>query len=151
MGAKLQVQSGMVSTICKPGAHIDDIRKVVSELGNKDDRHLVLLVGTNDVINDDSEVLLSKYMALIDESKKVANRKISAVGIPRRADLTYLQNRHRLGVNKYLRMMCEENDVEYIEYEPADSRLARDGLHLNELGQDELGRLIFKHCRSFLA
>ena len=45
--------------------------------------------------------------------------------------------------------MCEENDVEYIDYDVGRSKLARDGLHLNHLGQDELARAIHGHCKGF--
>ena len=43
VGARLEVQSNMVSTICKPGARIEDITTDVSKLVDKEDRHLVLL------------------------------------------------------------------------------------------------------------
>lgn len=150
VGAKLEFQSNMVSTICKPGANIDDITNEVSRLKNKVDRHLVLLVGTNDIKKEGSVTILSKYKNLLDKSKKVKNKKVTIVGIPRRNDLTNFHNSRRLGVNKYLREMCEAVNVEFIDYEPASSRLARDGLHLNHLGQDELGYKIFQNCRRFL-
>lgn len=150
VGAKLEHQSNMVSTICKPGAHIEDINKEICKLGNKNDRHLVLLVGTNDIKREGSEVILSKYKCLIDESKKIKNRKVSIVGIPRRVDLSRFHNSRRIGVNKSLKEMCGAMNVEFIEYEPMDNKLARDGLHLNHLGQDELGRKLFQHCKRFL-
>jgi len=150
VGAKLEFQSNMVSTICKPGANIDDITNEVSKLQNKDDRHLVLLVGTNDIKKEGSVTILSKYKNLLDKSKQVKNKKVTIVGIPRRNDLSNFHDSRRLGVNKYLREMCEAENVEFIDYEPAGSRLARDGLHLNHLGQDELGYKIFQNCRRFL-
>lgn len=150
VGQKLSIDSHMVTTICRPGAHIEDITSEVSKLEKDRDRHLVLLVGTNNVKSDGSVGMLSKYKTLIEESKKMNNRKVSVVGIIRRSDLSNFENSRRLGVNKYLREMCKEHDVEYIEYEPANSRLAKDGLHLNHLGQEELGRQIFQHCRRFL-
>lgn len=150
VGAKLEQQSNMVSTICRPGANIEDISKDLSKLKNKDDRHLVLLVGTNNIKREGSEIVLSKYKNLIDESKRIKNRKVSVVGIPRRVDLSRFHNSRRIGVNKSLKEMCGAMNVEFIDYEPVDNRLARDGLHLNHLGQDELGRKIFQHCKRFL-
>ena len=140
----------MVSTICRPGANIEDILKDLSKLKNKDDRHLVLLVGTNNIKREGSEIVLSKYKNLIDESKRIKNRKVSVVGIPRRVDLSRFHNSRRIGVNMSLKEMCGAMNVEFIDYEPVDNRLARDGLHLNHLGQDELGRKIFQHCKRFL-
>lgn len=150
VGAKLAMQSNMVSTICRPGSHIEDITLEVGKLDDKEDRHLVLLVGTNEIMSEGSVGILSKYSTLIDVSRKLKNRKVSVVGIPRRADLSSFHNSRRIGVNMQLREKCEAVNVEFIDYEPADNRLARDGLHLNHLGQDELGRKIFQHCRRFL-
>src|ERR1051325_8568715 len=150
VGARLEQQSNMVSTISVSGGHIEDITKELCKLGDKDDRHIVVLVGTNNIKGEGSEVVLSKYKCLIDESNKIKNRKVSIVGIPRRLDLSTVHNSRRIGVNKRLKELCEAMNVEFIDYEPLDNRLARDGLHLNHLGQDDLGRKIFKHCKRFL-
>ena len=150
VGAKLEYQSNMVSAICRPGAHIDDITEEVHKLGDNEDRHVELLVGTNDIQGEGSEVILSKYKNLIDESQKIKNRKVSVVGIPRRGDLDSFCNSRRLGVNNRLKEMCKGSNVEFLNYEPRDSWLARDGLHLNHLGQNELGFKIYQHCKSFL-
>jgi len=150
VGEKLELQSNMVSTICRPGAHIDDITAEVIKMPKKEDRHLVLMVGTNDVESEGSVAILLKYKALIGESLKLSNRKVTVVGILRRTDLSDFHNSRRIGVNIELKQWCVEMKVEFIDYQPANSRLARDGLHLNHLGQDELGRIIFQHCRPFL-
>src|SRR3989442_1729026 len=150
VGAKLAYQSNMVSAICRPGAHIDDITEEVHKLGDNEDRHVVLLVGTNDIQGEGSEVILSKYKNLIGESQKIKNRKVSVVGIPRRGDLDSFYNSRRLGVNNRLKEMCKGSNVEFLDYEPRDSWLARVGLHLNHLGQNELGFKIYQHCKSFL-
>ena len=150
VGAKLEYQSNMVSAICRPGAHIDDITEEVRKLRDNEDRHVVLLVGTNDIQGEGSEVMLSKYKNLIEASQTIKNRKVSVVGIPRRGDLDSFCNSRRLGVNNRLKEMCKGSNVEFLDYEPRDSWLARDGLHLNHLGQNELGFKIYQHCKSFL-
>ena len=95
--------------------------------------------------------MLAKYKSLVEESKNlIKNRIVSVVGIPRRVDLSNFHNSRRIGVNKRLNELCEAMNVEFIDYEPVDNRLARDGLHLNHLGQDDLGRKIFQHCKRFL-
>src|SRR6267154_778904 len=150
VGAKLEYQSNMVSTICVPGTRIDDIAGEVSKLSDNADRHIVLLVGTNDIKGEGSEVILAKYKNLIEKSLKVKNRKVSVVGIPRRRDLDQFHNSRRIGVNNRLKEMCKALNAEFIEYEPVDSWLARDGLHLNHRGQNELGYRIYQHCGRFL-
>src|SRR2546426_1525172 len=150
VGVKLEYQSNMASTICRPGAHIDDITVEVSKLGDNADRHVVLLVGTNDIKREDSVNILKKYRNMLGETQKIKNRKVSVVGIPRRANLDNFDNSRRIGVNSELKEMCATLNVEFLEYEPSNNRLARDGLHLNDLGQNELGLKIYQHCGRFL-
>jgi lysophospholipase L1-like esterase len=150
VGAKLEYQSNMVTTICRPGAHIEDITDEVSRLGDNADRHIVLLVGTNEIKKEGSEIILEKYKNLIEESRKIKNRNVSVVGIPRRGDLNEFHNSRRIGVNSRLKKMCENSNIEFIVYEPLDSWLARDGLHLNHRGQNELSYIIYQHCGHFL-
>lgn len=150
VGAKLEYQSNMVSTISKSGANIEEVTKEIAKLPDREDRHLVVIVGTNQIKNDGSEKILKAFEKLIDESRVAKNNKISIVGIPRRADLTSYQNSRRIGVNLRVKEMCATAGLEYVEYEPSDDKLAKDGLHLNHLGQDDLGRIIFTHCKPFL-
>lgn len=150
VGEKLAYQSNMVSTICRPGARIETVTEEIMKLGDSEDRHLVIVVGTNNIQKEGSEEIIGKYKNMIKESKSRSNRKITLVGIPRRTDIYSFQNSRRLGVNLRVKELCTDMGVEFLEYEPEKSRLARDGLHLNNAGQDELGRKIFKHCRSFL-
>jgi len=149
VGEKLIKQSHMASKLSIGGAKIERISEEIEKLKDSDDRHLVLLVGTNNLKAEGSELILSKFKAMMDVCKK-RSRKVTAVRIPRRADLTSYEQNKRVGINLRLKDMCTENKFEFFDYEPQRSRLARDGLHFNALGQDELGREIFRHCRSFL-
>ena len=150
VGAKLEQQSHMVTTMSRGGAKIENIADDIGLLQDNEDRHLVVLVGTNNVQREGSETIRSKYEGLLEASKKVKNKKVSVVGIPRRYDLSEYQNSRRIGVNLQLKKLCNEHDVEFIEYEPHRSRIARDGLHFNHIGQDELAKAIFDHCKIFL-
>ena len=87
---------------------------------------------------------------MINECKKLKHRQITLIGISKRTDINSFQNSRRIGVNKQLKEKCAEMGVKFVEFEPSNDSLARDGLHLNNAGQDELGRIIFRHCRSFL-
>ena len=150
VGAKLEQQSHMVTTKSRGGAKIENVTEQIELLQDKDDRHLVVLVGTNNIQNENSETIRKKFKSLLETSKKVKNRRVSMVGIPNRFDLSGYQNSRRIGVNLQLEKMCRELDIEFITYEPYRSRIAKDGLHLNHVGQDELARKIFEHCKSFL-
>lgn len=149
VGMKLEGNSHMFTSVSSGGARIEDVTKQVELLKDNEDRHLVLLVGTNN-INEGSEVILEKYKSLIDACGGVRNRKVSVVGVVRRYDVENFVDSRRFGVNERLRKKCLEKGVEYLSYEPERSRVARDGLHLNELGQHELAKNIFKHCVGFL-
>ena len=119
-------------------------------LQNNVDRHLVVLVGTNNVQNEGSEAIRLKYKSLLEASKKVKNRKVSMIGIPRRFDLSEYQNSRRIGANLELERMCSELEIGFIDYKPCRSRIAKDELHFNHVGRDEIARKIFAHCKSFL-
>lgn len=150
VGAKLEQQSHMVTTKSRGGARIENSTEQIGLLQDNEDRHLVVLVGTNNVQSEASETIRLKYKALLEASKKVKNRRVSVIGIPRRFDLTGYQNSRRIGANLQLASMCKELDIEFVTYEPYRSRIAKDGLHFNHVGQDELARKIFEHCKSFL-
>ena len=151
VGAKLEQQSHMVTTKSRGGgAKIENATEQIGLLQDNEDRHLVVLVGTNNVQNETSETIRLKYKSLLEASKKVKNRRVSVIGIPRRFDLSGYKNSRRIGANLQLEDMCRELDIEFIPYEPYRSRIAKDGLHFNHIGQDELARKIFEHCKLFL-
>ena len=114
VGAKLEHQSHMVTTISKGGAKIEDISAEVSKLDDSDEMHLVVLVGTNNIKNEGSAVILQKYGKLLDDCSKVKNRKISIIGIPRRLDLSNYENSRRIGVNLELAELCRLKSAEFI-------------------------------------
>lgn len=151
IGEKLEQQSHMVSTKSRGGARIEHVTEQIGLLQDNVDRHLVVLVGTNNVQNEGSEAIRLKYKSLLEASKKVKNRKVSVIGIPRRFDLSGYQNSRRIGANLELERMCGELDIGFVAYEPNRSRIAKDELHFNHVGQDELARKIFEHCKSFFS
>ena len=150
VGLKLQTQSQMCSTVCKGGARIEDIEEEIGKLQDNEDRHLVVMVGTNNVKVDGSEVVYKKYERLVESLKKIKNRAVTLIGIPRRYDVGGLVNSRRWNINARLKELCSTSDIKYLEYECGESRLGQDRLHLNGFGQDELARMIFCHCKSFL-
>ena len=125
------------------GARIDRISAEVGKLENSKERHVVVLVGTNDVNREGSIVLREKYRRLIEKCKEKRNRHVTLIGIPTRFDVNNTQNSRRLGVNLMLSVLCKDLGVSYFDFECKRSRLWKDGLHLNSVGQDELARKIF--------
>ena len=151
VGKKLEAQCGAVfSARSIGGARIEDVTEEVRKLEASDDRHLVIMVGTNNLQKDGSEIMLRKFGSLIERCKAVRNRAVTVIGIPRRFGVTSLQESRRLGVNVRLSKMCREAGVAFAEYEADRSRICHDRVHFNELGQNEVAGMIFRHCRHFL-
>jgi hypothetical protein len=141
--------SGISKSIAYGGARIEDLEGRIQCLGDKPDSHLVLVVGTNNLCQEGSEVIRRRLERLIEELRKHRYRKVSFVGILRRRVNGYLDSR-RIGINMRLQRMCEENGFEFVEGDVGVEHLARDGLHLNGEGEDYMARLVFSHCRQFL-
>jgi lysophospholipase L1-like esterase len=131
-------------------AKIEQIEEEVARLKCKEDRHLVVMVGTNNIQKDGSEVVLKKFRSLIDRCKSVGNRKVTVVGIPMRFDLMGIQASRLIGVNLRLERMCRENGVEFLPCVMEWNEMAKDRVHFNEGGQERFARKIFDHCLSFL-
>lgn len=150
VGRKLEGNSHMFTAISKGGARIEQVEEVISKMDNNKDRHLVVIVGTNNIKQEGSEVVVKKYKKLIDVCKGKENRAVTIVGIPRRYDVNSLQESRRFGVNSRLEKMCKSQEIEFFGYEPVRSKVDRYGLHLNDEGQDDLAGMIFRHCKDFL-
>ena len=151
VGQRLEKQCPhMVTAVSRGGAKIQDIEEEVGKLVGREDRHLVVMVGTNDIQREGSEVVLKKFKSLIERCRGVRNRVVTVVGIPRRYDLSTYQESRRYSVNVRLERMCRESGVEFLPCELEQSRMWRDRVHFNDIGQDEVARKIFNHCVGFL-
>ena len=150
VGKKLQTNSNMFSSICIGGAKIDDVAEVIDHLKDNDDRHLVLMVGTNDIKTVGSEEVFRNFEKLMGKCTSVKNRVVTMIGIPTRYDIDNTVSSRRINMNIRLQKLCEETGVKFLEYECYRSRVGRDGLHLNERGQEELAMKVFTHCKHFL-
>ena len=64
--------------------------------------------------------------------------------------MTSLQENRRRSVNERLSKLCSEAGVLFVEYEAGRSKICQDRVHFNEIGQSEVGGMIFRHCRHFL-
>jgi len=166
---KLTSSSKMFSCQTFGGARIEDISKKLTtqDVGVKDDSHVVIIAGTNNLAREGTSAISKKYRELLENLKNLRCRERSVVGILRRGkDGEYL-NSKRLGVNSRLKNLCAEFDVEYVDpneiYKSVSvSKFRRCenvklgildnwGLHLNDWGQYEVAEHLAKHCVSFLA
>ena len=168
VGHELVVNSQMFSYESHGGAKIEDITKMFKEksVRVREDTHLVVMVGTNNLSRDYTEMIMDKYKDLLKSLKENRTRKVTVVGIMRRGkDDAYIEGKRR-SLNVRLQDLCNEAGVEFVdphtiykciwertarECSDVDMRvLDRGGLHLNHWGQHEVASVLFKHCVSFL-
>jgi len=150
VGAHLERDSQMYSSLSLGGARIETVEAEITRMGEKPESHLVVMVGTNNIKNEGSEIIMGWYEKLLDEAEKQKFRKISVVGILRRDDLSSFQNSRRIGINLRLQKLCKDKGIGFVYKDLVTEHLGRDKLHLSEFGQEEVGRCIFRHCKHFL-
>jgi hypothetical protein len=162
VGEHLHIDNSMFDKLDFSGARIEDIADKVRLIGDKPQSHLVLMVGTNNLVRDGTEEIMRKYDALIHAVKEVSYQKVSMVNILARTDTTGRQtdgntlcgfpwvdiyNSKRIGLNARLQSLCTENGFGFVDIKvDVNSMLDRRGLHLNRRGQDTVARRIFRHC-----
>ena len=59
------------------GAKVEDIEGKIDSIGDKPERHLIVMVGTNNLTTDGTEILLKKYKELIEKLQAMRFRKIA--------------------------------------------------------------------------
>jgi len=146
----LEVQSGGVIFGRNVVGKIESVTAIVRELDDDANRHLVVVPGSGNLKSDDSTGMLSKLKVMLDEIKKVKNRRVSVSGIMRRFDCSNSVERKRSLINLRLKEMCKARDIEYVSCEMERVMVAKDGIHLNRRGQHELGHILMKHSLHFL-
>jgi hypothetical protein len=170
IGCRLEREDERFRTQSYGGARIEQIswklRQGMVRVLDDSGTHLVVMVGTNNLATDDSELILSKYGDLIKAMSEVDCRERSIVGILTRADEDNSMRRKRNVVNYGLEQLCVNNGIHFIDpwkmyveingnsayrHEVTAIRLLdRGGLHLNGWGQVEISKKIFDHCKSYL-
>src|SRR5271163_3851850 len=154
----------MFSPAAYGGARIESLtwnvkHKHVESLSSES--HLVVMVGTNNLKSEGTEIIMRKYEELMDQIKEKC-KKVSMVGILTRGDEDQYFESKRIGLNMRLKELCEKNAVDFVDpreiYEticrgrPEERRaietrvLDRWGLHLSDWGQDQVARVLFRHC-----
>ena len=150
VGECLEHQSDMFSSRAYSGLRIEHTETKGTQLGDNPDSHLILMVGTNNLKSEGSELMAKKYVKVINEAKKHKFRKISVVSILDRTDVGDLYDSRRLAVNRRLKGICKENGVDFPWISDVRKHLSRDGLHLNRNGQELVSSEIFTYCKLYL-
>jgi len=150
VGCNLKSQHNMFVSQAFGGARIEDITKKVEEIEDNE-RHIVVMVGTNNLKSDGTTLIMNKYKDLITQLQAKKFKRTSVVEILARNDLSNYINSRRIAMNIQLKELCEKNDINFLEIAiDKDVMLDCKGLHLNFSGQDKVARSIFKHSVNFL-
>ena len=140
VGKALEVQlEGKFAWRKYSGARIEDITRRLEEVElGSDVKNLVLMVGTNNLKSDGTNIILKKYEELIRTAKEKRIRNVTIVGIVCRNDVGEYHECKRYAINAKLKKKCEMMGVYYVEmdvmYKDRNRVLCRDGLHLNDRG-----------------
>lgn len=100
---------------CMPGGkieHINDSIEIFTEGGTKDTGYIIH-VGSNNIINNRSEELLSKYKELISNLKNKTNNIIISGVLPRFGDESTFLGR-AIYINNIMKVICREENVHFI-------------------------------------
>lgn len=150
VGNALERDSNMFSKFAYGGAKIETVEEKIRDLDEYENSHVVLVVGTNNLMNDGTEAIMGKFESLINETKKHKFRKVSFLGMLKRQDLNSYTECKRIGLNLRLKKLCEANNIGYIYKDLVTEHFCKDGLHLSLFGQDDVARVVFRHCKSYL-
>ena len=141
------------------GGDIDDITAAInSELKDDSNEHLVLLSSGNDVALKRPSELYGKYKSLLN-SLIDKRRGVACVGIVPRLSWNKYEYNQGCSINKMLEELCRVLNIAFInvwdEFQDQKLLYARDGIHLNSIGNARLGRLIdtgfISHIANFRA
>ena len=91
MGRRLEENCHIFTAVSKGGARVSEIEIDVGKMKDDENRHLVVMVGTNDLKKSRSEELIGKYEKLMERCRSVKNRKVTLVGIPKRFDVSSME------------------------------------------------------------
>ena len=111
-------------------------------------------MGTNDLKRTRSEDLLAKYRQLISDLKAKTSRVAITSILPRMNDDDELYSKLTY-TNRALDTICMSEGVSFInlfdDFRERPDLFLKDGLHLNDLGNARLGRLLHIGAKKFYA
>jgi len=81
----------MFGTRAFGGARLENITKKIEEMEDKVDSHIVVMVGTNNLRSDGTQLIMRNYEDLVRKLKTKSYRKISIVEILKRCIVKKLQ------------------------------------------------------------
>ncbi len=147
---------GKRKVICKPGADLDRLTREANNLVIERAQQAVVIahVGTNNLKRTRSEELLTKYRRFIETLKAKAGRVIISAILPRITEDDELYSKLTY-INRGVETICSELGVSYLDsYTPFVNRtdmFMGDGIHLNDVGNARLGRVLHGHMTDYYA
>lgn len=133
------------------GAKLGRVREEIRGMKEDKSKVLVVVAGANNMVDDDATSMIKEYSSLVEDCKKVTD-KVVVVGLIKRYDLGPWYEDKRITINYRLKKESKPDKMNFafVEYEPERNKVYGDGLHLNGLGQNELGKIMYRKCVDFL-
>ena len=136
--------SGSVSSVCLPGARVDDVRKRVGQvMGPGTGGSMCVHMETNDVDKHGTTAIVGKFRALVRKLKARRVGKIWISGILPVMGVWGYRNCRRMSINSQLDGMCIQEKVGFVDlwatFAGRPDLYRKDGLHMTDRGADILG------------
>ena len=141
---------------CIPGGGVDDVTAAVDEVSllAPPNTTYVIHVGSNDVQRTRSEDLLCRYRQLIRSFKVKSNRIVISGIVPRIGAENRFYN-IATSVNRRLANLCREEGIGFVDtwdnFYHDTYLFSGDGVHLNQVGAAQFGRLLHEAVKDFHA
>lgn len=132
--------------ICIPGCGINEVDNELAKNGIDKNGLIITLVGGNETYKKETKhvELLQKYKALLTHMKQKSNKGIVVSILPRKREGLRTTSK-TIYFNTKLEELCQQNNIKFINLWDQFSNynlFMRDGVHLNDVGNSRLGRLL---------
>lgn len=139
--------------ICIPGCGINEVENELAKNTIDKNGLIITLVGGNETYKKETRnvELLNKYKALLTRMKQKTNNGVVVSILPRKREGLRMTSK-TIFFNTKLEELCEQNNIKFVNIwnQFDDSNLfMQDGVHLNDVGNARLGRLLDTAVKDF--
>ena len=128
-----------------PGGNIEDIAAAIKAEVKEDENHVIIMASGNDVGDRRTSELKREYETLLNYL--IDKRKgVICAGVFPRLVWTRYEREQAMRMNDMLSGLCKGLKVSYLDlwsnFNGQNNLFARDGIHLNSVGNARLGRVL---------
>ncbi|KAF2352851.1 SGNH hydrolase-type esterase domain [Trinorchestia longiramus] len=145
-GQKIEFKRGLDEhkILCRPIIRLPEAVHLVEDLRCKKEDTVIVLCGTREFEHKTQDKISLQFEALIHTVKNKSKNAFITTILLRRNDVNL--NPQILPTNEKVKEICARKGVMYLDlmsnYTGQNDLFKKDGIHLNEVGQAKLGRLL---------